>query len=139
MISIFSKKAPLFLLRPKKITRLFALLAWKLEIGKLLESIGRSFFFFWHIRNTVSFMCVCAFVCMHSPRIGITLTLLRGWWGRCKKTYLRKKEGREGGEKSTRSVPAGPGARTRDLPRARRGSPAARQGGCLGKQAFPCL
>ena len=29
----------------------------------------------------------------------ITLTLLRGWWGRCEKNYLRKEEGREGGEK----------------------------------------
>ena len=69
----------------------------------------------------------------------LTLTLLRGWWGRCEKNYLRKEEGREGGEKSARSAAAGPGARTRDLPRARRGSPAARQGGCLDKQAFPCL
>ena len=60
----------------------------------------------------------------------LTLTPLRGWWGRCEKNYLRKEEGREGGEKSARSAPAGPGARTRDLPRARRGSPAARQGGC---------
>ena len=42
-------------------------------------------------------------------------------------------EGSEGGEKSARSAPAGPGARTWDLPRARRGSPAARQGGCLDK------
>ena len=50
-----------------------------------------------------------------------------------------KEEGREGGEKSARSAPAGPGARTRDLPRARRGSPAARHGGCLDKQAFPCI
>ena len=31
------------------------------------------------------------------------------------------------------------GARTQDLPHARRGSPAARHGGCLDKQAFPCL
>ena len=29
----------------------------------------------------------------------LTLTLLRGWGGRCKKNYLRKEEGREGGEK----------------------------------------
>ena len=29
----------------------------------------------------------------------LTLTLLRGWWGRCEKNYLRKEEGREGGEK----------------------------------------
>ena len=50
----------------------------------------------------------------------------------------RRKEGRVE-KKSTRSVPAGPGAWTRDLPRARRGSPAARQGGCSDKQAFPCL
>ena len=57
----------------------------------------------------------------------ITLTLLRGWWGRCEKSYLRK-EGRVE-EKIARSAPAGPGARTGDLPRARLGSPAARQGG----------
>ena len=50
----------------------------------------------------------------------------------------RRKEGRVE-KKSARSTPAGPGARTRDLPRARRGSPAARHGGCLDKQAFPCL
>ena len=43
----------------------------------------------------------------------LTVTLLRGWWGRCEKNYLRKEEGREGGEKSGRSAPAGPGARTR--------------------------
>ena len=29
----------------------------------------------------------------------LTLTLLRGWWGRCEKNYLRKEEGKEGGEK----------------------------------------
>ena len=29
----------------------------------------------------------------------ITLTLLRGWWGRCTKNYLLKEEGKEGGEK----------------------------------------
>ena len=28
----------------------------------------------------------------------ITLTLSRGWWGRCEKTYLSKEEEREGGE-----------------------------------------
>ena len=50
----------------------------------------------------------------------------------------RRKEGRVE-KKSARSAPAGPGTRTRDLPRARRGSPAARQGGCLDKQDFPCL
>ena len=48
--------------------------------------------------------------------------------GKVRKNYLRKEESREGGEKSARSAPAGPGVRTRDLPRARRGSPAARQG-----------
>ena len=54
---------------------------------------------------------------------------------------LSPEGGRKGGgrKKSARSAPAGPGARTRDLPRARRGSPAARHGGCLDKQAFPCL
>ena len=45
-----------------------------------------------------------------------------------KKTISRrKKEGRVE-KKSARSAPAGPGARTRDLPRARRGSGAVRQG-----------
>ena len=40
----------------------------------------------------------------------ITLTLLRGWWGRCEKNYLRKEEGREGGEKKARAArPPGPG------------------------------
>ena len=48
-----------------------------------------------------------------------------GLVGKVRKNYLRKEEGREG-------------ARTRDLLRARRGSPAARHGGCLDKQAFPC-
>ena len=55
------------------------------------------------------------------------------------KNKLSLEGGREGGEKSTRSALAGPGARTRHLPRARLGSPAARHGGCLDKQAFPCL
>ena len=51
---------------------------------------------------------------------------------------LPKEEG--GVEKKTpRSAPAGARAQTGDLPRARRGSPAACQGGCLDKQAFPCL
>ena len=62
-----------------------------------------------------------------------------GLVGIVQKNYLPKEEGREGGEKSARSAPTGHGARTRDLPRARWGSPAARQGSCLDKQAFPCL
>ena len=49
------------------------------------------------------------------------------------------RRGREGGEKSVHSAPAGTGARTLDLSRARRGSPPARHGGCLDKDAFPCL
>ena len=69
----------------------------------------------------------------------LTLTLLWVWWGRCEKNYLPKEEEREGGEKSVRSVPEGAGARTWDLPRARQESPAAHHGGCLDKQAFPCL
>ena len=56
-----------------------------------------------------------------------------------KKTISRRrKEGRVG-KKSARSAPDGPVARTRDLPCARRGSPAARQGDCLDMQAFACL
>ena len=39
----------------------------------------------------------------------ITLTLLRGWWGRCENNYLPKEEGREGGEKKRAVRPPGPG------------------------------
>ena len=63
----------------------------------------------------------------------LSLTLSWVWWGRCVKNYLPKEEGREGGEKKARSVPAGPGARTRDLLHARRGSRAARQWGYSDK------
>ena len=35
----------------------------------------------------------------YNLKLSLTLTLLRGWWGRCEKNYLRKEEGREGGEK----------------------------------------
>ena len=60
----------------------------------------------------------------------------RGWWGRCKKrrrtTSQRRKEGKVE-QKSTHSASAGARARTRDLPRARGGSPAARHGSCLDK------
>ena len=73
------------------------------------------------------------------PGVQYPLNTFAGLVGKVRKNYLPKEEGREGGEKSVRSAPAGPGARTRDLPRAMRGSPAAHQGGCLDKQAFPCL
>ena len=72
-------------------------------------------------------------VCTYNPNTFAVLV------GKCEKNYLPKEEGREGGEKKRAQRAAGPGARTWDLPRARRGSPAARQGGCLDKQAFPCL
>ena len=49
----------------------------------------------------------------------------------------KKEGGREGGEKSMCSTLTGARARTRDLPRARRGSPAAHHGICLDKRAFP--
>ena len=62
-----------------------------------------------------------------------------GLVGKVRKNYLPKEEGREGGEKKRAQRARRAGARTRDLPRARRGSGAARQGGCLDKQAFPCL
>ena len=55
-----------------------------------------------------------------------------GLVGKVRKNYLPKEEGREGGEKKRAQ-------RARGLPRARRESPAARHGGCLDKQAFPCL
>ena len=55
-----------------------------------------------------------------------SLTLTSTWGGG---------EGRVG-KRFTRSTPAMTGARARDLPRARRESPAAYHGGCLDKQAF---
>ena len=63
-----------------------------------------------------------------------------GWVGKVRKK-LSPEGGRKGGwrKKSTRSAPARRGAQTRDLPRATRGSPAARHGGCSDKLAFPCL
>ena len=48
-----------------------------------------------------------------------------------KQNYLPEEEEREGGEKKAHTVsPWGGGARTQDLPRARRESPAARHGHC---------
>ena len=44
---------------------------------------------------------------IHSP---LTLTCPWVLWGRCEKNYLPKEEGREGGEKSVRSTPDGPGS-----------------------------
>ena len=56
--------------------------------------------------------------------------------GKVRKNYLPKEEERVE-KKNAHSVPTGAGARTKDLPRARRGSPAAHHGSCLDKQAFP--
>ena len=47
----------------------------------------------------------------------------------------KRKEGRVE-KKMARSVPGGPGARTQDLPRARQGSPAARQGAVQTSKPF---
>ena len=94
----------------------------------LLENYVGKWGFIWNVSDWM-FVCPSA----------LTLKLLRVGGGGAKKTISRRrKEGRVE-EKSMRSAPAGPGAQTRDLLRARRGSPAARQGGCLDKQAFPCL
>ena len=71
--------------------------------------------------------CWLCFTCFLNPNT------FAGLVGKVRKKTLRKEEGREGGEKSACSAPTGPGARTRDLRPARRGSPAARQGGCLDK------
>ena len=62
----------------------------------------------------------------------LTLTLSWGWWGRCN---LPKENGRKGGwrKKWACSVPAGAVARTWELLRARRGSPAVRRRSCLDK------
>ena len=61
----------------------------------------------------------------------------RGLGGEGAKKTLPKEEGREGGEKSARGRRAR--GSNQDLLHARRGSPAARHGGCLDKQTFPCL
>ena len=76
-------------------------------------------------------------LCSFNPNLTTGFT---GLVGKVRKK-LSPEGGRKGGwrKKSARSAPAGPGARTRNLPRARRGSPAARHGGCLDKPAFPCL
>ena len=63
---------------------------------------------------------------------------LTGLVGKVRRNYLPKEEGRVE-KNSVCRAPTGPRARTRDLLRARRGSPAARHGSCLDKQAFPCL
>ena len=69
--------------------------------------------------------------------ITLTLTLSQGVVGKVQKNL--PEEEREGGEKSVHSAPAGATARTQDLLRARQGSPAARLGSCLDKQAFQWL
>ena len=59
-----------------------------------------------------------------------------GLVGKVRKTISRR---RKEGRVEKKSARGGPRAQTLDLPRARQGSPAACQGGCLDKQAFPCL
>ena len=66
------------------------------------------------------------------PWCTITLTILREWLGRCEKLFTEE-EGMEGGEKKARPARPGAEAQTRDLPRARRESVAARHGSCLDK------
>ena len=65
--------------------------------------------------------------------------LTTGLVGKVRKNCLPKEEGREGAGKKRAQRARRARARTWDLPRARGGSPAARHGGCLDKQAFPCL
>ena len=55
-----------------------------------------------------------------------------------KKNYLRKEEGREGGEKKRAARPPDPGLEPGTC-RVLGEGPPLRQGGCLDKQAFPCL
>ena len=59
----------------------------------------------------------CIYVDVRKIILTYVLTLLRGWWGRCKKKS--PEEGREGGEKRR----AQRARRARLLWRARRGSP----------------
>ena len=86
-------------------------------------------------------LCTVYWACIYGLILIFNPNTFAGLVGKVQKK-LSPEGGRKGGrgeKKSARSAPAGPGARTRDLPRARRGSPAARHGGCLDKQAFPCL
>ena len=63
----------------------------------------------------------------------ITLTLLQGWWGRCEKK-LSPEGGRKGGWRKKARLP-GPGLKPGTCLMLGKGP----QGGCLDKQAFPCL
>ena len=76
----------------------------------------------------------------HIPGYFINPNTFAGLVGKVRKK-LSPEGGRKGGwrKKRAQRVTARPGAQTRDLLRARRGSPFARQVGCLDKQAFPCL
>ena len=61
----------------------------------------------------------------------ITLTLARGWCGRCKKTVCQRKKG-GWKKKHAQHAPGGQGSKPA-LPLARRGSPTAHHGSCLDK------
>ena len=67
--------------------------------------------------------------------VGINPNTFMGLVGKVQK---KRKEGKVERKKRAQRACGGRGSNG-DLPRARRGSPAARQGGCLDKQAFPCL
>ena len=72
---------------------------------------------------------------------GLNRNTFTGWWGRCEKNYLRKKEGRKGGwrKKGSTSRPWGPWLEPGTCRVLSDGPPAARHGSCLDKQAFLCL
>ena len=110
---------------------------------RLHESSIRPSFLYDLRRYCTSYQKLACFVLYHkiiNNFLKINPNTFAGLVGKVRKK-LSSGGGRKGGwrKKISRSAPAGPGDRTRDLPRARRGSPAARQGGCLDKQAFPCL
>ena len=59
-----------------------------------------------HSQSGIKFVVLCrptlalnSILLVDLRTLALTLTLLRGWWGRCEKNYLPKEEGREGGEK----------------------------------------
>ena len=98
-----------FKIQPNKADSLFLIVCSILQLFVSLEPIAQSLWGF--------------------NQINPNLTV--GWVGKVrKKTYLPKEEGREGGEKKRTQRARRARARTRDLPRARRGSPAACHGGC---------
>ena len=97
----------------------------------------------WEVCVLLVFMCTSSKLLLTGVNVQFFKTMFNpntfvGLVGKVR-IKLSPEGGRKGGWRKSGRARAGPGARTRDPLRARRGSGAARQGGCLYKQAFPCL